>query len=163
MIVENNRVVAIHYVLKDDAGNVLHDNTNFAAEEYLHGAGNILAGLELALQDMKAGQEIDVIIPPEYAYGPVEASLIFDVPEEDLPGFESMTEGELVTLFDGTEVCVLEKHEDYLVADANHPLAGKTLHYTVRIAAIREALSEEILQGEPATLSGGSCGPAGCC
>ncbi len=163
MIVENNRVVAIHYVLKDDAGNVLHDNTNFEAEEYLHGAGNILPGLELALQDMKAGQEIDVIIPPEYAYGPVEASLIFDVPEEDLPGFESMAEGELVTLFDGTEVCVLEKHEDYLIADANHPLAGKTLHYTVRIAAIREALSEEILQGEPATLSGGSCGPAGCC
>ena len=51
MIVENNRVVAIHYVLKDDAGNVLHDNTNFAAEEYLHGAGNILPGLELALKE----------------------------------------------------------------------------------------------------------------
>jgi FKBP-type peptidyl-prolyl cis-trans isomerase SlyD len=163
MIVENNRVVSIQYVLKDDAGNVLHDNTNFAAEEYLHGAGNILPGLELALQDMKAGQEIDVIIPPEYAYGPVEASLILDVSKEDLPGFEGIAEGDQVTLFDGTEVCVLEIYDDHLVADANHPLAGKTLHYTVRIAAIREALSEEILQGEPATLSGGSCGPAGCC
>lgn len=163
MIVENNKIVSIHYVLKDESGQVLHDNTSFAAEEYLHGAGNILPGLELALQDMKVGQEIDLIIPPEYAYGPVEASLIFDVQKEDLPEFNSINEGDLITLFDGTEVCVKEIYEDHLVADANHPLAGKSLHYTVRVAAIRDASSEEILMGEPVLATGGSCGPAGCC
>ena len=163
MIVENNKIVSIHYVLKDDSGQVLHDNTSFAPEEYLHGAGNILPGLELALQDMKAGQEIDVTIPPEYGYGPVEVSLIFEVAAADLPEFDSIAEDDQITLFDGTEVCVREKYEDHLVADANHPLAGKTLHYTVRVAAIRDALSEEILQGEPVAATGGSYGPAGCC
>jgi FKBP-type peptidyl-prolyl cis-trans isomerase SlyD len=163
MIVENGKVVSIHYVLKDGADNLLHDNTGFAPEEYLHGAGNILPGLEMALQQMKIDQEIDVIIPPEYAYGPVEASLLLDVPAEDLPDFGDIAEGDRITLFDGTEVRVLEKYEDHLVVDANHPFAGQTLHYTVKVTGIRDATEEELLQGEPLPPAVGSCGPAGCC
>jgi FKBP-type peptidyl-prolyl cis-trans isomerase SlyD len=163
MTVEKNKVVAIQYVMKDDAGNVLHDNSNFAAEEYLHGGGNVLPALEQALQDMKINQEIDLIVPPDFAYGPVEASLVFEVSAEDLPDFADIKEGDEVTLFDGTPVVVKDKYDDHLVVDANHPLAGKTLHYTVKVTSIREALPEEIELGEPMPASAGSCGPAGCC
>lgn len=163
MVVENNKVVSIHYVLKDAEDNILHDNHSYAAEEYLHGAGNILPGLEMALHAMKTGQEIDLIIPPEYGYGPVEASLIFEVANEDLSGVEDVVEGDRVTLFDGTEAVVLDKYEDHVVVDANHPLAGQTLHYTVKVTDIRDATEEELLAGEPLPQIGGSCGPAGCC
>ena len=163
MLVEHNKIVSIHYVLKDESGNVLHDNNSYAAEEYLHGADNILPGLEMALQSMKQGQEIDVIIPPEFGYGPVEASLIFEVLREDLPEFEDIQEGDRITIFDGTEVTVVDKYAHHLVVDANHPFAGQTLYYTVKVTGIRDATEEELLQGEPIAEAGSSCGPAGCC
>ncbi|MFZ9661943.1 MAG: FKBP-type peptidyl-prolyl cis-trans isomerase [Chitinophagaceae bacterium] len=163
MIVEDNKIVSIHYVLKDTEGNVLHDNTSHAPEEYLHGANNILPGLEYALYSMKAGNEIEITIPPEYAYGEVEASLIFEVSKEDTPDFTEIEKGERITLFDGTEASVLDKFEDHMIVDANHPLAGQTLHYLVKISGIRDATEEEIKNGEPLAQSNNSCGPEGCC
>lgn len=163
MIITNNKVVSINYMLKDELGNVLQGNDGFTPEEYLHGADNILPGLERALEGLKQDQVIDVVIDPEEAYGPKEVSLIIEVSNDDLEDYTAINEGEYIQLFDGTEAIVVEKKEDHIIVDANHPLAGQTLYYTVKISGIRDATEEEIMNGEPSAKMQGSCGPKGCC
>ncbi len=163
MIITNNKVVSINYMLKDELGNVLQGNDGFTPEEYLHGADNILPGLERALEGLKQDQVIDVVIDPEEAYGPKEVSLIIEVSNHDIEDPTAINEGEYIQLFDGTEAIVVEKKEDHIIVDANHPLAGQTLYYTVKISGIRDATEEEIMNGEPSAKMQGSCGPEGCC
>jgi FKBP-type peptidyl-prolyl cis-trans isomerase SlyD len=163
MIITNNKVVSINYLLKDELGNVLQGNDGFTPEEYLHGAENILPGLERALEGLQQDQVIDVVIYPEEAYGPREVSLIIQVYNEDLEDPAAINEGEYIQLFDGTEAIVVEKNDDHIIVDANHPLAGQTLYYTVKISGIRDATEEEIINGEPSAPVVKSCGPAGCC
>jgi FKBP-type peptidyl-prolyl cis-trans isomerase SlyD len=57
----------------------------------------------------------------------------------------------------------VEKNDDHIIVDANHPLAGQILYYTVKVSGIRDATEEEIINGEPSKTVQGSCGPAGCC
>lgn len=163
MIITNNKVVSINYLLKDELGNVLQGNDGFTPEEYLHGAENILPVLERALEGLQQDQVIDVVIYPEEAYGPREVSLIIQVSNEDLEDPAAINEGEYIQLFDGTEAIVVEKNDDHIIVDANHPLAGQTLYYTVKISGIRDATEEEIINGEPSAPVAKSCGPAGCC
>ena len=98
MIITNNKVVSINYVLKDELGNLLQGNDGFTPEEYLHGADNILPGLERALEGLKQDQVIDVVIYPEEAYGPKEVSLIIEVANEDLEDPAAVSEGEYIAL-----------------------------------------------------------------
>lgn len=163
MKIENNKVVSLHYVLKNEAGDVLQDNLEYLPEQYLHGHGNILPALEQLLEGLEEGQEIEVTIPPEHAYGPKELSLMLEVAHTDLEDPGSFNEGDSIQLFDGTEGVVVEKHDQHLVVDANHPLAGQTLFYSMKVSAIRDATEEEILKSEPVFPSAGSCGPEGCC
>ena len=161
MIITNNKVVSINYVLKDELGNLLQGNDGFTQEEYLHGADNILPGLERALEGLKQDQVIDIVIYPEEAYGPKEVSLVIEVAHEDLEDPAAINEGEYIELFDGTEAIVVEKNDDHIIVDANHPLAGQTLYYTVKVSGIRDATEEEIINGEPSTKMQESCGPEG--
>lgn len=163
MKIENNKVVSLHYVMKNEAGDVLQDNLEYMPDQYLHGHGNILPELERLLEGLLEGQEIEVVIPPEHAYGPKELSLILEVSHADLEDPASHNEGDPIQLFDGTDAVVIEKHDQYLVVDANHPLAGQTLFYSIKVSAIRDATEEEILRSEPIITIAGSCGPEGCC
>lgn len=163
MKIEKNKVVSLHYVMKNEEGEVLQDNHGYMPESYLHGHGNILSGLEHVLEGMEVEQEMEVVVPPEEAFGPRELSLILEVSSDDLEDFASITEGEQIELFDGTEAIVLEKHEDHLLVDANHPLAGQTIYYLIKITGIRDATEEELNQGEPAVVDNGSCSTPGCC
>ena len=163
MIVENNKVVTIHYVLKNEDGKTLQGNDEYTLEEYLHGAENIIPGLERALEGMKTDQVIEVVVFEEEAYGPREKSLIIEVAIEEFENPESIIEGEYIQLFDGTDAIVVQKNEDQIIVDANHPLAGKTLFFTVKIIDIRDATEEELLQGAPINKKNVGCGPEGCC
>lgn len=163
MIVENNRVVSIQYVLKDEEGKSFQGNEEYTPEEYLHGAENIIPGLERALEGMKAEQVIEVVVYEDEAYGPREKSLIIEVAIEEFENPESITEGEYIQLFDGTDAIVIQKTDDLIIVDANHPLAGKTLFFTVKIIDVREATEEELLQGSPMQKTNVGCGPEGCC
>ena len=127
MIVEYNKVVSIQYVLKDEDGKTFQGNEEYTPEEYLHGAENIIPGLERALEGMKAEQVIEVVVYEDEAYGPREKSLIIEVAIEEFENPESINEGEYIQLFDGTDAVVIQKNDTQIIVDANHPLAGKTL------------------------------------
>lgn len=163
MIVENNKVVSIQYLLKDEDGKTFQGNGEYILEEYLHGTESIIPGLERALQGMKADQVIEVVVYEDEAYGPREKSLIIEVAIEEFENPESINEGEYIQLFDGTDAIVIQKTDDQVIVDANHPLAGKTLFFTVKIIDVREATEEELLQGSPIQKANVGCGPEGCC
>lgn len=163
MIVENNKVVLIHYFLKDEEGKTLQGKDEYILEEYLHGAENIIPGLERALEGMKAEQVIEVIVYEDEAYGPREKSLVIEVAIEDFENPASINEGEYIQLFDGTDAVVIEKNDDQIIVDANHPLSGKTLFFTVKIIDIRDATEEELIIRAPIKKSNMGCGPEGCC
>lgn len=163
MIVENNKVVSIQYLLKDEDGKTFQGNGEYIFEEYLHGTESIIPGLERALQGMKAEQVIEVVVYEDEAYGPREKSLIIEVAIEEFENPESINEGEYIQLFDGTDAIVIQKTDDQVIVDANHPLAGKTLFFTVKIIDVREATEEELLQGSPIQKANVGCGPEGCC
>ena len=150
MQVSENKVVSFHYTLKDDAGEVLDSSEGRDPLTYLHGAGNIIPGLEKALDGKDAGDHVDVSIAPEEAYGQRNDALIQSVPrsafegvDEILPGmqFQAQTPNGMQIL------TVVKVEDDVVVVDGNHPLAGKTLHFSVDITDIRDATEEELAHG----------------
>lgn len=151
MKIANDCVVAIQYQLSNDAGEEIDASGPGAPLVYLHGAGNIIPGLEDALTGKTAGEAIEVIVDPEAGYGPRLNELIqtlqpelFQGVDEVKPGMEFRAQGPhgetqriLVT---GVSAAGIE-------VDANHPLAGETLHFAVTIESVRAATAEELEHG----------------
>lgn len=138
-------VVSIDYTLKDDAGTVLDTSEGREPLDYLHGAGNIIPGLENALLGKAAGEAVEVTVNPEDGYGRRSEKLVRNLPLRKLadknpqPGRRyraQLDEGMAVVL-------VTAVKGDYVSIDANHPLADKTLHFSIKIAKVREATDEE--------------------
>ncbi|HPE62145.1 MAG TPA: peptidylprolyl isomerase [Thiolinea sp.] len=151
MQIQDNTVVSLQYTLTNDQGDVL-DSTEDGPFDYLHGASSIIAGLEQALIGRRADDTFTVDIPPEQAYGvrderltqQVSRSMFAGVDDAALiPGaqFQAQTNA-------GTEVITVQSVDDQSVTiDANHPLAGQTLHFDVKVLAVRPATAEEIDHG----------------
>ena len=148
--IAENSVVTIHYTLTNDAGEILDQSAPDTPLTYLQGAGNIIPGLESALQGKSSGDKTAVTVAPDDAYGPRQDQLIQQVPRSAFPegaeisqGMEFSAQGEqgairvVVTAIEGDEITI----------DANHPLAGETLHFDVTIAAVRKATEEELAHG----------------
>ncbi|MFD2190088.1 FKBP-type peptidyl-prolyl cis-trans isomerase [Pistricoccus aurantiacus] len=153
-IIAPQRVVKLHYRLFDasETAIVLDDSRQRDNPlEYLHGHGNILPGLERALEGRSVGASLDVILAPEDGYGPRNPSLIREVsrgafPVANLtPGMRFQTQGD-----DGPEVVtILEAGTTQVRVDTNHPLAGLTLRYALEVLTIREATRAELAKGHP--------------
>jgi FKBP-type peptidyl-prolyl cis-trans isomerase SlyD len=150
MHVANNRVVSIAYTLKDDDDNII-DQSSDGSFCYLHGASNIIPGLEVALTGKVTGDELSVTIPPEQGYGVRDDERVQAVPrnmfpaEHDIePGMQFHTQGP-----DGQElvVTVAKVEQDLVTVDGNHPLAGVRLNFDVTVMDIREATDEELEHG----------------
>ena len=150
ILIGDNCVVSIHYTLTDDAGEVLDSSRDGDPLKYLHGANNLIPGLENELTGKTAGASMQVSVPPEDAYGLHSPEAIQNVPrsafegvDEIQPGMQFQTEGP-----HGVQIIVVkEVSDDEVTVDANHPLAGKTLHFDVSIEAVRDATPEEIAHG----------------
>ena len=149
MTIRLKSVVAIHYTLTDDEGTELDSSIGGEPMAYLHGAGNLIHGLELALLGKEAGDKVNTRIEPADGYGEFITDMVQTVPrsllkEEDLKvgmRFNTQTEkGPLV-------FTVKEIRDDEVIVDGNHPLAGKTLNFDVSIEAVREATLEELSHG----------------
>ncbi len=150
MQVSENTVVAIEYTLKNDAGDVLDSSVGHAPLTYLHGHHNIISGLENAMLGKTVGDTFTVTIPPEEAYGLRDDSMTQVVPrhlfqgvDEIVPGMKFHAEAEHGV----NVVTVIEVKGDQVHLDANHELAGETLHFDVVVQAIRAATDEEIEHG----------------
>ena len=150
MTIQANTVVSIHYTLTDDDGVQLDASQDQQPLTYLHGAGNIIPGLENALEGKSVGDSLQVVIAPAEAYGEYQDNLVqqvpralFDADQELRPGmrFQAQTDDGPVS------VAITEVADDSVSVDANHPLAGKTLHFDVSVAELRDATAEEIAHG----------------
>jgi FKBP-type peptidyl-prolyl cis-trans isomerase SlyD len=150
MKIAQDSVVSIHYTLKDDAGQVLDSSSGGEPMAYLHGFGNIIPGLENALEGRGAGDKLDVTVAPEHGYGERDDRLVQDVPRSAFrgvadiaPGMQFQAQGP-----QGVRVVTVTKVEQETVTvDANHPLAGQTLHFAVEVTEVREASAEELEHG----------------
>lgn len=163
MIAEKNNIIAIEYTLKDQEGHLLDSNEGFAPVEYLHGAGNIVPGLEKAIFGLKKDDIIEVFLNPGEAYGLYKDELKYILPVSQYEGITSANPGDIIQLPDGNEAVVLERNENNIFADANHPLAGKSLIYKIRIVAIRKAEKAELNANMPLPeYNNNYCGVAGC-
>ena len=141
----------MHYELKDDQGEVLDSSKGQDPLVYLHGAGNIIIGLEEELLGKAVGDQIDAVVSPEKGYGmPVEA-LVQDVPKtafgEEIDKVEVGMRFQAETEQGPVPVIVTGMDDDNVTVDGNHPLAGKELHFSVSIAEVRDASAEEIEHG----------------
>ena len=138
LAIENGHTVKIEYTLKDDAGQVLDTNKGKEALSYTAGQRQIIPGLEKALNGLKAGQEKKVSIPPEEGYGTVNPKAQIEVPKEAVP--PGVTVGARLTGRSQSGgpmvVRVKEIKEKTVVLDTNHPLAGQTLHFDVKILGV---------------------------
>ena len=163
MQVINNTVVSIHYTLKDINDVLIQDTAGYAPEAYLHGAGNILAKLEEALNGKRVGDEMEVRIDPSEAFGSREDQLVIQINNEDIPDLGNLQTGDIVQLLDGREGVLLHKNSDFTVLDTNHPLAGEILVYHLSIVDIRPATADEVLSGSPLHEAKSCSGAEGCC
>ncbi|HEX7030418.1 MAG TPA: peptidylprolyl isomerase [Gammaproteobacteria bacterium] len=146
MQISANKVVSIHYTLKNDAGDVLDSSSGREPLAYLQGAGNIVPGLEKALEGKSAGETVNVSVAPEEGYGPRHDGLVQDVPREAFQGVEDIQPG-MQFHAQGPQgpmvVTVVEAGDDAVKVDGNHPLAGETLHFDVEVTDVRDATDEE--------------------
>lgn len=150
MNAENDKVVSFSYTLKDSEGNVLDSSEGAPPLPYLHGAQNIIPGLEAELEGKAAGDHIVAVIEPELAYGIPSDALIESIPRADLDAIDNLEVGmqlEAETPEGMRIVRVTEVTDETVTIDANHPLAGETLHFDVTITEVREATSDELEHG----------------
>ena len=151
MTITQNSAVSFHYTLTDDQGQQIDSSAGQDPLAYLHGAGNIIPGLEKALEGKSVGDQLNVEVSAEEGYGPVQHELIQDVPRSSFQGVESIEVGmqfEAQTGQGGSvPVTVTAVTDETVTVDGNHPLAGKNLNFDVTIADVREASAEELEHG----------------
>ena len=149
MTVENGKVVSFHYTLTNAQGDVL-DQSQEHPMPYLHGAGNIIPGLEKELAGKKVGDKLTVNVPAAEAYGEYHEQLVNDVPREAFQGVDNIEAGmqfQADTPEGGQVITVKAVNGDLVTVDANHPLAGQDLNFDVEIVEVREATKEESAHG----------------
>lgn len=151
--VAEGKVVVMHYTLKDGEDNTLDTSSGSEPLAYLHGAKNIVPGLEKALDGQAVGYKDTVTVAPKEGYGervdaPPQAVPRSAFPKEvDLqPGMQFVAEG---PNSQQVPVWVLGVQGDSVLLEAQHPLAGVTLHFDVEIVAIRDATEDERSHGHP--------------
>lgn len=146
MTITAGQVVSLHYTLKNTAGEILDSSEGESPLDYLHGAQNIVPGLEKALEGKKIGDKISVTVSPEEGYGLRQDDLQETMP---LSNFEDPSEVSVglefeVEVNDNVEIATVVAIEDESVLlDFNHPLAGEVLCFDVSVEAIRAATDEE--------------------
>ena len=151
MKVGKDKVVLMHYTLKNDAGDVIDSSDGGDPLPFLQGHGNIIPGLESALEGSKVGDKLDVSIKPEEAYGERMKDAIQEIPSSALKGVDEVKVGMQLQSQDQDGnaflVSVTKIEDDKITVDANHPLAGETLHFSVSIESVRKAEAEELSHG----------------
>jgi FKBP-type peptidyl-prolyl cis-trans isomerase 2 len=139
-VVGEGSKVSIEYTLKLDDGTTADSNVGGEPLVYEQGKGDVLPALEKQLVGLKVDDTKKVKLSPEDGYGPVNPEAFHAVPASQIPE-EARSVGATMIAEDGSgrrqRVRVHELKGDEIVVDLNHPLAGKTLHFDVKILAIQ--------------------------
>ena len=149
MKITTDKATTINYTLNDSDGKLIDENKD-ARFIYLHGHGNIVPGLESALEGRAKGETFDLVIEPADAYGEYNPAITQVIDreafggEEIEVGMQFNAEGD-----DGHPVLITisEINGDKITIDGNPPLAGVTLHYNVEVMDVRDATEEELEHG----------------
>ncbi|MFN3165392.1 MAG: peptidylprolyl isomerase [Pseudohongiellaceae bacterium] len=151
LMIGKNSVVSIHYTLKNDDGDVMDSSDGKAPLQYLHGNNNLIQGLEDELSGKTSGAKFDATIPAENAYGERREDFIQVINKDMFQGVENIEPGmTFVAQGEGgaqRQVRVTEVEGDDVTIDANHPMAGMTLHFEVEVVDVREGTEQEIEHG----------------
>ena len=150
MQIAERTVASFHYTLTNDAGQVLDSSNGRDPLTYLHGAGNIVPGLEKEMAGRSAGDSFSVVVMPEEGYGQPNPMLIQVVPREAFQGVEQLEVGmefQAQTPQGPLSVAIAKIEGDQVTVDGNHPLAGQTLHFAVEVTEVRDASLEEVMHG----------------
>jgi FKBP-type peptidyl-prolyl cis-trans isomerase SlyD len=158
-----SKVIGIEYLLIDaNTKKELDSNVGKAPLEFVSGKGQIIPGLESKLVEMTLNEKADVLVQPVDAYGEYNDEAVQVLPKEQFAGIE-LTAG--MTLFgtgehgETVQVIVKEFNDSEVTIDYNHPMAGKTLMFSVMITSLRDATADEIESGVVGGYaSGGCCG-----
>ncbi len=143
------QVISFHYILRDEAGEVVDTSPREQPVVFLEGSGAIIDGLEKALRSMSAGDHRKVSISPEQAYGVRDETLIRNVDRSALP-VEEVNVGDMFQTGEDRHspvVRVVSIDGDTVKLDANHPMAGQRLFFEVQVTEKRAATTEEIEHG----------------
>lgn len=146
MQITKNKVAAIHYTLRDNEGTVIDSSEGKDPLYYLHGAGNLILGMEEGLEGKTKGDKLNLKIAPEKGYGQKDDELIQKVPRSAF-GDQEVKTGMRFSTNQGGVVTVTHVGLDGVTVDANHPLAGVELNFAVEVMEVRNATAEEVNHG----------------
>ena len=151
MPIAANKAVSIDYTLTNDAGETIDSSAGGAPLVYLQGAGNIIPGLEKALEGKVVGDELEISVEPEDAYGEYSAELVSTLSSSMFEGVDQLEVGMQfhASAPDGQMqiVTIRDLDGDDVTVDGNHPLAGQRLNFKVKVVAVRDASEEEVAHG----------------
>jgi FKBP-type peptidyl-prolyl cis-trans isomerase SlyD len=150
MIAEKNMVVSFHYTLKNSEGEELESSREKEPMKYLHGANNIIIGLEKGMEGHAVGDTFSVTVEPEEAYGLRNENNVQRIPIKRLKGIGKVSVGQILNLKTKqgqVQVIVLKVGRFNVDVDGNPPLAGMQLTFDVDITDIREATEDETKHG----------------
>ncbi len=150
MKIAKDCVVTLDYTLTDEDGEILDSSEGDEPLQYLHGHGDIVPGLERALQGHEPGDRVQVDVSPEDGYGEWDEDLVEIVGKEDFDDPEELEIGAQfeVDTDEGVRIAtVIEMEGNEITVDLNHPLAGMQLHFDVTVSEVRKASDEELAHG----------------
>jgi FKBP-type peptidyl-prolyl cis-trans isomerase SlyD len=157
MQIADQKVAVIHYKLTDSEGKVIDSSEGQEPMPYLHGAANLVPGLEKELIGKAAGDKLSVVVSPEDGYGHKEAAMVQELPRTSFGGVEEIKVGMefQAQTENGMQVVeVIELSDETVTIDGNHPLAGVELHFDIEVVEVREATATELEQGHIGAASG---------
>ena len=154
MQISRQKVASIHYTLTDDHQQVRDSSDGSDPLVYIHGIGNLISGLEAQLEGKGAGDRFKTSIVPAQAYGDRDEDLVHTLDAENFAGIDDLRVGLQLEASAGGDdeeesnvVTVVAIEGDEVTVDGNHPLAGVTLHFDVRVVSVRDATAEELDHG----------------
>lgn len=146
-----NMVVTLDYTLTLDNGEVADSTQDGRPLRFLAGSGELLPAFEEALLGLTAGDKLSLTLSPEDGYGEYDEEAFEEVDIENFPSREGLEPGTAIEVHDAdgeTYVAYIsEVHDDTVILDYNHPLAGETLHFQVTVLEVRPATAEELEHG----------------
>lgn len=164
MTIDNNHAVTLKYILKTDDANgekvLVEETTNENPLSFIYGAGMMIPKFEEQIKGLKTGDKTSFTILPEDGYGELNPEAVVQLPIDMFEGQELPPVGAILPLSDNQgnnfQAFVVEVTPEAVIADLNHPMAGKSLHFEVEILNNREATAEELSHGHTHGIDGHS-------